>query len=232
MSVNVKAKFSLINQEDQECPAAVRFFYWGGLLKIQINRIRILNNDKLKYDDPCNIFLSPFKARIFANQIEKVLKGEVPSAGVDTPKGIIYITFNVDRYVLVIKKGDNSDFPEGFYPFRTQYYYGIDNVKGLDNYDGVDKNSYDNLEIEMFVTMLKQYSDAMNYAVGYSVAESLSEPLGVMNDRIASLCRANGVPIDEDNNGYNGGYNNGGGYNGNKFGGSSPRGGYSNMSDM
>src|SRR5574344_1380595 len=128
------SKVSFNNQDNSEYPNILRFEYWGGLLKVKISLVKRFDNDKIRYEDTVNIHLSHIKARIFANEIRKLLAGEVTSAGVDTPKGVIFITEEFGEYKLSILKTDNSDYQENHYVFRNNWHYGIENVKDANDF--------------------------------------------------------------------------------------------------
>lgn len=179
----VFSQVRFFNSSSQVDNTSLSFSFWNGLLKISINPI-IVNNgsaNRVDKDNAISIYLSPLKASIllkFAKEFRDDPK-KYMNSGVNTNKGIIYLTdgkdeFNQDSKFLVIKIIDSTTGDcksQAAYEFNKSDHFGIINYTNKNNftryYDGADI-----IELNLFINVLDSYIKSATSAYAASVMEA------------------------------------------------------------
>ena len=161
-------------------PSSLSYTFFNRMLKISISPLKLDNGGKVAYDhdNADSIWLTHSKARMFYNEIKKVLNGEITNGGVNSgDEGLIRFIdgkeLGVNSYCLVINKIDSQSGQTNAsyaYEFKTNHHYAIENFNPNDA--SHKKVIYKNLEVEQLLDMLKTYYEAMTGAVAYTVMDA------------------------------------------------------------
>lgn len=177
-SPEVYSKYALSNTEDSIDPSKLSFTFWKEMLKISISPF-IESTSKYDYKNGGSVYLSYFKAKLLAEEIDMYLKdpeGYV-NRGVSSGNGTIIISNGVDvsgkvTPCVVIRKTDpNTGAVESsyLYQFRLEHHYSIRNYDP----DAVtfDKIYNDVMEIEALRDILMHFYREMSGATAYAIIE-------------------------------------------------------------
>lgn len=161
-------------------PSCINYSFYNRLLKISISPLKANNGNNIAYDheNAAEVWLTHTKARMLADQIRKVLAGEISNGGVTTGKdGLIRFTdgkeLGIPNYALIVNKVDeNCNVVSGYaYEFKTKHHYAVEN---FDTKDAKHKKQYYNtLEVQQLLDLLEQYYLSMTGAMAYSVMDGL-----------------------------------------------------------
>lgn len=153
--------------------------FGSGLLKLSVQQ----QGEGYHYDSIADITLSPVKARIFAEQmdrfIEDVYSGSYSgtSYGVDTGVKdvrpvIIATVINDAPYIVIGKVTPNGEFESRVdYAINQEYHYGLD-WTDLSKME-VDKKFYDKTELEQIRDLCLAYSESAFGATAASTLEMM-----------------------------------------------------------
>lgn len=209
------------------------FSYWKGLLKITINPVKVSQGspNEIDKDNNSTIYLSPMKAlllykygKMFLNDPNKYI-----NIGVPTNKGIIYFTngkqefgLTRDTMIVVVKTIDSDSgniTSEYAYEFNSEYNFGVSNWTG--GSDFVKDYSYSNsIELEMFLSVLKTYSDSSSYAYAASVADAMKNESNRNYNSFKAIQEKLGISSGNKSSSYNNNksyFNNNNGNSNNQF---------------
>lgn len=195
----------LLNPEGVD-PSALNYQFFNGMLKITITPLKFNTdpNKKFVYDseNKIDMWLTPIKARIFYDEIINLLnhKDEINNAGVCTTSGgfILFSNgkeFSSETECLCIRKiNENGEIIASYvYQFRANpNHFGIRNFDS-DNVQKFDRVQYKNTEVENFLHVLKDFSDAMYGAYAYANMYYDKKNVGRMNWKLDSIMDKLGI---------------------------------------
>lgn len=210
------SNYRMNNAESKIDATCISFKYWKSSLCIGIFPRKNTGNDEIAFDmdNGITIYLSHTKARILKNELINFLNDPVKYNGSGVPSGQAVITIsNGNEYgkntpVITIRKVDaTGNVTASFaYEFKTNYYYSIHKYIG-DNFD-TDYESYNNIEIEQFITVLDEYIKASTNAIAFSVMDQRKYSLNRIEGKIDAMAEKLGVEIQRNNSyGNNKNYN-------------------------
>ena len=196
-----------INPDSNVDKTRLSYEYWNSTLKIKITNRKDTGNSEIVFDDMDSavIFLTPDKARIFANVIKNFLKDPIKynNSGVNTTKGVVTLnngaqhgTTNPCLIIRQIEQTDGTVQKTYAYEFKTNYHYAITNLDASDTeIRGFDKDfdSYRNLEIEQLLTMLENFINASTYAYAAAAGKANEYRENTMNNKIDAIMNKLGV---------------------------------------
>lgn len=201
----VYGSYSYTNMDSSVDVSRLSYSYWKGLLKIAISTPKTNNvkSDYNEWDTENSVYgyLTPFKARILADGIDKILTKAVSNYGVKIKNGILYITRasefggSENSFVLVIKYVDDNGnvLTSAAYEFTCEYHFGITNYNS-------DNKSFDTdfmegiFELNMFKQTLLNYANAADYSIAASVCDAMSTSVtGSMYKKLDAIGNKLGV---------------------------------------
>ncbi len=205
------------NSESKVDPTSMSFSFWKSLLKISIAPYQQNQNEgsypSIDKDSSIDIYLSPMKAKQLLLCCERFQKNpsEFTNIGVNTNKGIIYLTngvseFNTDSTFVVIKIVDpeSGNITSAItYEFNKEFYAITDYTGGSNFNKNYDYSTW--IEFEMFKTVLKSYVESANCAIAATVIDNNKFDVSRLTSRISSIQEKLGIQ-------FNGGGNSSGGY--------------------
>lgn len=211
-SPSVTSAYGFGNAESTIDKTRLSFAFWNKLLKISIAPKKETTDDSISYDyeNAGTVYLSHTKALIMYNEIIKFLEdykaGKAPNnVGVSSGSdGLIYICngkeFNADGPCLVIRKIDEKGHSTSTYVF--EFRRGVHS--SVINYDDktakFESRFYDELEIEQFAIVLKNYYESMTMATAYSVMEAQKYDTSRMNTKLKIIGEKLGVEFNKPGN--------------------------------
>lgn len=178
-----RSSYKFFNSNSNLNNSCMSFNYWNSLLKISINPIIVKEGsaNKVDTDNHIDIYLSPSKAQMLLHCVREFRKDpdRYNNIGVNTNKGIIFIAngprmYNTQGHCIVINIIDNETGEtksESAYEFNTTDFYGITNYNGGSDFSKYYGYSND-IELDMFENLLKNFIDAYTNAVASSMFES------------------------------------------------------------
>lgn len=160
-------------------PSSLSYSFYSRMLKISISPLKMNNGDKIAYDhdNAAVVWLTHTKARMFHDQILKVLNGEISNGGVPTGKeGLIRFCdgkeLGVKNYCLIINKvNESGEVVSSYaYEFKSRYHYAVENYNPNDS--SHKKAYYDLMEVHQLLDILKLYYEAMTGAQAYATLDA------------------------------------------------------------
>lgn len=196
-----------INPDSNVDKTRLSYEYWNSTLKIKISNKKETGNSEIVFDDMDSavIFLTPDKARIFANVVRNFLKDPIKynNSGVNTTKGVVTLNNGAQHGTtnpcLIIRQIDQTDgtIQKTYaYEFKTDYHYAITNLDASDNeIRGYEKDfeSYRNLEIEQLLTMLDNFINASTYAYAAAAGKANEYRETINSNKIDAIMNKLGV---------------------------------------
>lgn len=181
-------------------PSALSYSFWNGFLKISIAPILKNPTDKQKWDhkNASSVYLNHAVARILYKEANRVLRGEIDNGGSRAgTTGLI--TFSNGKEVgcdgpcLIIRsiESDGTITATYVYEFKKGFYYGVSNFKA-DTSD-FNKEYYDDIEVEEFLSILDQFATAMSKATAYTVIDEMKYDVSRNNTKLGLIAEALGV---------------------------------------
>ena len=211
-----------INPDSSVDKTRLSFEYWNSTLKIKITNRKETGNNEIVFDDTDSavIFLTPDKARIFANEVKNFIKDPLKynNCGVNTTKGVITLnngaqhgTTNPCIIIRQIDPNDGTIQKTYAYEFKTEYHYAIRNLDASDNeIRGFDKEfeTYSYLELEQLVCMLENFCKASTYAYVAAANKANEYKENIMTNKIDSIMNKLGIEYSgrSQRNNYNGSF--------------------------
>jgi len=155
------------------------------------------NDDQIKYDKKggIRIYLTPFKAHMFAELIRRFKQDPKTYSGKGVPSGQALISIespkvtpgykNPDANPLIVIRKVSQDGS-----LEVSYAYEINNefYSVIENYDKntgefvKNPNEFDGMELDLIITQLESYCEAMSNSIAFSVNEQTFQHL----DKIAN----------------------------------------------
>lgn len=221
---------------------ALGFTFWRGTLRLGISETGDPNegrNNELVF-----IHLSPVKARLFANCVDRVMKDPegFDIYGVDTgsgeTRGLIAIGRDMGKPYLFVAKVDKNGKYEAHQRFNFNYDYNYSlNIADIDKLS-YSKEYNNDVELQMLKDLLLDYARSSSGAVGASIHDIGRYETGKINNLIKKMAESMGIEAKNKSS-----YGNGGGksyfddepssgksYGGNKSGGYSNK--YQSIDDL
>lgn len=210
------------NAESDIDPTCLSFKYWKNNLLVGIYPKKNNGGDipTFDMDNGITIFLSHTKARILKNEIEMFLKNptEFKTRGVNSGSCVIYISNGIEYgknapVVTICKLSEDNKVVGSFaYEFKRDFHFSIRDYDGKSDNFSRDFNSYQNIEIEQFITLLDEYCKAYTHAVASTVMDQRSYSAKRMEDKINAIAQGLNIELP---NGNRRSYNNNSYFNGN-----------------
>lgn len=184
-------------QDDAVDKSKLSFSMWKSTIKISIAKCTGENNGYPTWDrdNQASIFLTPYKAKIFADIMEKFYEDPVKynGYGIDSGKSLITISngeeFDHPNHFCIVIRLVNRDSGktervDGFDIKRTGY--------ALYDYNGDSSFSRDNetfkdTEFFMIVHQLRSYADAASNSIAFSVADTISHSMDYLSTGITKI---------------------------------------------
>lgn len=161
-------------------PSSLSYTFYNRMLKISISPLKVNNGDKIAYDheNATSVYLTHTKARMFHDEILKVLNGTTNNGGVSSGKdGLIRFCdgkeLGVNNYCLIINKvnSETGEVTSSYaYEFKSKYHYAIENFDP--NNSSHKKAYYDDIEVKQLLDLLRTYYEAMTGAQAYSTLDA------------------------------------------------------------
>lgn len=200
-SPNVYSPYKMSNPEGID-PSALTFTFWNNLLKIGISP-RKPNSDPAAYDydKSIEVYINHTKARMLYEEIFtlKQSKGEINNVCINTGiDGIIMVSngkeFGVTTPVLVIIKHDEKGNPISsyVYQFKTDKFFSMRNFN-MEKPTEFEKIYFNDIELDQFSTILKEYYEAMTCATAYTVIDQSKYNNSRMTTKINAIMDKMGI---------------------------------------
>ena len=174
------------NPEADTYPSELSFSYWSNMLKMTISPKMESNpgDTYAMYDhnsqNNISILLNPIKAKIFHDEIIEMMNSEgIDSVGVVSGQnGIVTLSngkeFGVDGYMLVMRKLDENGNTVSSYSYqfnKPEYYFSVRDFN--EQTHDYTRTPHERVEIDFLLNTLEQFYLSQNYAVAYTVVNSL-----------------------------------------------------------
>ena len=189
--------YSRLRISNYDTKLTLGFTYWKGTLKISIAEMGSANegrNNELAY-----IHLSPMKARLFADCVQKIIKDPetFDIFGVDSgsgeTRGFIAIGRDMGKPYLFIARVNNDGSYESSqkFIFNEDYHYAL-KVNDI-NKLSYQKIFYNNSELEEFRDLLVDYAKAASGAIAASVWDIGRYENNKVHNLIKKIGEKNGI---------------------------------------
>ena len=202
-TINVYSNFVLKNVNDVNGykGSSLTFTFWQGSLKLSIAPLKVFPGQDYAVADrehEVSAYIKHTKAYILANEIQRVINGEIKSTSVLTGATLVSVSdgsdFGVNAPVVSIQRMDkelSKVEEEVVFICRTDFHFAIHNFD-RNTADGTkDYEPYKYMDLIDIKTVLDQFYVAMTNAQAYAVHEagqrledhqtlqSIAEKLGV-----------------------------------------------------
>lgn len=182
-------------------PSAIGYNFYNRMLKVTISPLKVDSGDKVSYDhdNAAVVWLTHTKARMFYDQILKVLNGEIENGGVPTGvDGIIRFSngkeLGINNYCIIINKVDpdtGAVLSAYAYEFKAKHHFAAQNFNPKDS--SYKKQYYNDLEVMQLLDLLKTYYEAMTGAVAYSVMDGMRFSTNTNNTKVDLIMSKLGI---------------------------------------
>ena len=185
----------------------LNFTFWKGLLKVSI--VESGNAQEGRSNELAYIHLSPTKARLMAQCVDKILSDEKSSDiyGINTGIGEINGFMAISRdmgnpYLIIAKVGQNGYESSQRFNFNHDYDYFLQ-VSDLENLKY--KKEYNNsIELKTFRDLLEDYARAASGAYGAAYYDIGRYETAKNSNMVRKIAEKVGVELYNGNNNYNG----------------------------
>lgn len=169
--------YSRLRFKNEKDGLQIGFSFWKGTLKLSVTEIpkSYDNTGSAKVDELAYIHLSPTKAMMMANIVQRFIDNpaEKDPQGVNTgasaQQGLLAIGRENDvPYLIVAKIDENGKFLQS-QRFNFNHDYNYDLAFSDINKLMFTKNFDNNVELTLFKEMLESYAKSSNDAIAYSV---------------------------------------------------------------
>lgn len=186
----------------------ISFSMWKNTIKISISKSTGTDQNGFTVwdkDNQASIYLTAIKAKTFADIIEKFIEDPVKYSGygVDSGKGLITISNGEElgkpnHWCIIIrtvnKETGKCERTDGYEIKRSNYaIYGYDN----DGNYNKDEETFSDTEIYMIISQLRDYAEAANNAIAFSVIDGLSYSHDYTNNLLSKIAGACGVSMNQ-----------------------------------
>ena len=205
--------FSRLRFKNADSKLALGVSFRSGLLILEISELQDQNG--FKYEPLQSIFLSPTKARLFADEIRKfkdyLYSGEIiPNKAFGVNAGmnekVSYIAIHADEskniYITIGKiDGNGQIIEQATMALNKEYHFALewDNIQTME----LSKVYNDDLEIGQLIDVLDDFARSMNGAIAYSAIDLGRYDLGRVLKKMDPIYDKLG--IERKNSGTNGG---------------------------
>lgn len=182
-------------------PSAIGYSFYNRMLKVTISPLKVDSGDKVSYDhdNAAVVWLTHTKARMFYDQIQRVLNGEIENGGVPTGvDGIIRFSngkeLGVNNWCIIINKVNPDDgkvLSSYAYEFKAKHHFAAQNFDP--NTSTYKKQYYNDLEVQQLLDLLKTYYESMTGAVAYSVMDGMRFNTNTTNTKIDLIMSKLGI---------------------------------------
>jgi hypothetical protein len=198
-------------------PSELSFAFWNRMLKITISPKKDSKPgdkfDTYDHENNISIHINHVKARILCKEIDEFLKDpdKINSIGINSgAAGLLTISngkeFGINAPVMVVRKMDEAGkvLTSYAYQFNANDYYN--SIRNFDEkslkYDTV---AMPNLELIIFQDLLQAYYESANYAMAYTVVDSMKFDMSRTNSKLDLLLDNAGIKRQGGNGGNAGG---------------------------
>ena len=222
-------------------PSALNFLFLNGLLKVSISPM--LPNAKpgdrnlWDKDNAAAIWLTHTKARMLAEEMRYIKDhpDELNNAGVPSgTEGLLSFSngkeLGATSPCMIIRKlnAETGEVTASYaYQFKADYHYTIRNFDPTSK--GFDKNFFESLEIDQFITVLETYYTVMTGALAYGVLYGAKYDIQKNHTKTKLIMDKLGIESSGDYSKNDHNYNNRSFFSGNGSGLSAPAAGNSSM---
>lgn len=192
-------------------PSALSVGFFRECLKLTISPMLPKPTETKKWDleNSMTVYLTHVKARMLAKIIEDVMdpnKPNIENGGVNTgAEGFVSFSngkeLGTNNYCLIFRKIDcnTGEVTTTYvYEFKMDYHYAIINFDASTS--AHDKVYFDNLEIEQFVDLLKEYYISSTNATAYTVRNQMRFDMSKINTKLNGISEALGITFDKEGN--------------------------------
>lgn len=185
------------------------FKFWKGLLVFDISKFRMADNGTPSYEKVNDAYMSPVKAKIFADMLDEFLKD--PN---HDPVGVSMGSSDIQKCVTAIhgKKCDMLSIcdltPDGkkdnevIFEFSVDHFYGI-NYKSFDKNIQCDQKFYNNIELDIIKDLCNDFARAMLGAYSYGVMDYARFQNNHVENNFNKIFDKLGIERVTDSGGYN-----------------------------
>ena len=207
------SSISFANSLSELDKSSLSFSYWKGFLKIDIAPLKEVDSKGVASYDRENsiaVYLKHTKAYILLKEIEKKKKdpNKYTNVGVNSGSGLISISngkeFGYENTpCLVIRKVNAEGETETSiaYAFRTNFHFAVRDYDEKDHQFKSIYDGYENTELEMFKTLLKNYINAGTSAYAAEVISKNAFAQYRMNNDLGAIAQKLGVDFGSRNKG-------------------------------
>ena len=197
--------YSFSNPVSEIDQTNISFSMWKSSLKVSISP-KIGDGENATYDhaNAISIYLSHTKARILSIIIRELLtsKNKDFNKSVQSGSGLITVTtgkyFGKEAFPIIIiqKISDNGAVEAQYaYQFKRNWNCSINDFNPDNGKFTKDFDTFANMEIEQFVTMLESYYNAMTGAVAFSVCDNMNYTMQRIQGNQAKIAGKLGVEL-------------------------------------
>lgn len=181
---NVYSALPFTNPNGSCGGARLSVSYWKGMMKLHVQpKTGNNNNGFTSYDDKNGnfAFLTPAKAVLLADGIDRLLKGENTAAGVPTTNDTKIVNITTagkvggkgNEWALMIGNCDQNGVSDSsVYEFSTDFHSVINDFDMSDNTFTKSTMSSE-FELKMFAQMLRDFAAATSNALAASVVDAM-----------------------------------------------------------
>lgn len=231
--------YSRVGFKDYENKLRLGFNFKSGMLVVDLSK----EKEGFAYDTLLGVFVTPTKSKILLAEIaafEKYLEegGCDPERGFGINSGmgeivsvlILHVNEDGKKTITLGKVDGNGKYTEKYdYVFATDFHYGL-NWNNINNMD-CEKVFNNDVEFEMFVETIKQFSISSNGAMAYSVADLTRYDTRAILNKMNPIFDKLGIDRSRGGNGNSGSSNNFFNRNESRNGGSSQHKSYDELED-
>lgn len=179
--------YSFYNKDSTIDKTMLSFNMWKTTIRMSIYPlIESENDDQIKYDRKggISIYLTPFKAHMFAELIRRFKENPEKYSGKGVPSGQALVSIESPKYtqgyknpnanpLIVIRKVNLDGALEASYAYEinNDYYAVINNYDQNTGEFVKDTNEFIGIELDLIANQLESYCEAMNNTVAFAVNE-------------------------------------------------------------
>lgn len=199
--------YSRLRMNNPKDNLSLQFSYWKGMLKIYITEAGSAQEGRA--NELASIYLSPTKARLMVNCIDKIIDDEKSSDiyGINTGIGEVNGFMAISReagvpYLIIAKVSQNGYESSQRFNFNHDYDYFLQ-VSDLENLKY--KKEYNNsIELKTFRDLLEDYARAASGAYGAAYYDIGRYEAAKNSNMVRKIAEKVGVELYNGNNNYNG----------------------------
>ena len=179
--------YSFYNKDSTIDKTMLSFNMWKTTIRMSIYPlIESENDDQIKYDRKggISIYLTPYKARMFAELIRRFKEDPTKYSGKGVPSGQALVSIESPKVtpgyknpnanpLIVIRKVNIEGGLEASYAYEinNDYYSVIDKYNQNTGEFVKDSNEFVGMELDLIIGQLNSYCEAMNNSIAFAVNE-------------------------------------------------------------